>query len=114
MKNRGNSAEMGKPKKWQDVPMGGIAFGSSAEAVETGQWRSMRPVWDGEKCISCLLCWNQCPDRSILTDEGGKVAGIDIFYCKGCGICAHLCPKKAIEMRPESEFTGPGAGAKGE
>lgn len=109
-----NSAEMGKPKKWQDVPMGGIAFGASSEAVETGQWRSMRPVWDGEKCISCLLCWNQCPDRSILTDPSGKVTGIDTFYCKGCGICAHLCPKKAIEMRPESEFTGPGAGAKGE
>jgi Pyruvate/2-oxoacid:ferredoxin oxidoreductase delta subunit len=23
---------------------------------------------------------------------------IDMDYCKGCGICAHECPKGAIEM----------------
>ncbi|MDD2454282.1 MAG: 4Fe-4S binding protein, partial [Synergistaceae bacterium] len=68
------------------------------------QWRSIRPVWDSEKCISCLLCWNQCPDRAILTDENGKVSGIDLFFCKGCGICAHVCPKDAIEMKPEADF----------
>ena len=104
MKKDMNSAEMARPKKWQDVPMAGVAFGASAEAVETGQWRSIRPVWDSEKCISCLLCWNQCPDRAILTDENGKVSGIDLFFCKGCGICAHVCPKDAIEMKPEADF----------
>ena len=96
--------DLGKPKKWQDVPMGGITYGSSAENVETGQWRSIRPVWDEDKCISCLLCWVQCPDRSIKTDEDGKVTGIDYFYCKGCGICAQVCPRDAIDMRPESDF----------
>ncbi|HPA59794.1 MAG TPA: 4Fe-4S binding protein [Synergistales bacterium] len=29
---------------------------------------------------------------------------MDYFFCKGCGTCAAVCPKKAIEMRPESEF----------
>lgn len=104
MTKKMSSAEIGKPKKWRDVPMAGIVLGPTAEAVETGQWRSVRPVWDGDKCISCLFCWNQCPDRAVNTDESGKVTGIDMFYCKGCGICAHICPKDAIEMKPETDF----------
>jgi len=28
----------------------------------------------------------------------------DYDYCKGCGICANECPKKAIEMVEESKF----------
>jgi pyruvate ferredoxin oxidoreductase delta subunit len=103
-KNWKEMKDVGKPKKWQDVPMGGIAYGSSAENVETGQWRSIRPVWNADECISCMLCWVQCPDRSIKVDENGKVTGIDYFYCKGCGICAQVCPKKAIEMRPEADL----------
>ncbi|MEA3508240.1 MAG: 4Fe-4S binding protein, partial [Synergistota bacterium] len=26
------------------------------------------------------------------------------FFCKGCGLCAAVCPKDAIEMKPESDF----------
>jgi pyruvate ferredoxin oxidoreductase delta subunit len=40
----------------------------------------------------------------VTTDEKSKVTGIDMFFCKGCGICAAVCPAKAIEMRHESEF----------
>jgi len=29
---------------------------------------------------------------------GEKSSEIDYDYCKGCGICANECPKKAIEM----------------
>jgi len=91
-------------KGWKDLPPATVVPASTAEQVETGQWRSMRPVWDESKCIHCLQCWIQCPDRSIKTDEEGKVTGIDYFYCKGCGICAKVCPKDAIEMRPEADF----------
>jgi pyruvate ferredoxin oxidoreductase delta subunit len=31
------------------------------------------------------------------------VARIDYDYCKGCGICAVECPRKAIEMVPEPQ-----------
>jgi len=92
------------PKSWQDVPPGTIAFGSTALDVQTGLWRSMRPVIDESKCISCLRCWLQCPDMSIKTDENSKLAGIDLFFCKGCGICASVCPVKAISMHQEADF----------
>lgn len=97
-------ASLGKPKCWQDVPLGTVAFGATALNVETGLWRSIRPVIELDKCVSCLKCWAQCPDLSIKTDGSGKVCGIDLFFCKGCGICKEVCPVKAISMHPESDF----------
>jgi pyruvate ferredoxin oxidoreductase delta subunit len=98
------SERCGEPKCWRDVPPGTIAFGASSRHVETGLWRSMRPVLDAGKCVSCLRCWLQCPDSSVRADDAGKVCGIDLFFCKGCGICAEICPADAISMHPESEF----------
>ena len=100
---------MSKPESWQDVPLGTVAFGATALKVETGLWRSMRPVIDLTKCVSCLRCWVQCPDMSIALDEKNKVTGVNTFFCMGCGICAHLCPVKAISMHPESDFLGENA-----
>lgn len=95
---------MSKPQCWQEVPPATIAFGASALEVQTGLWRSMRPVIDTKACISCLRCWLQCPDDSILLTEEGKVSGINLFYCKGCAVCAKICPKKCISMHSEASF----------
>lgn len=96
---------MSGPKCWQDVPIATIAWGAGALDVETGLWRSMRPVLDQNKCISCLKCWLQCPDSSVQTDEKGHVSGINMFYCKGCGVCAQVCPVNAISMHQEADFS---------
>ena len=63
---------MSKPKCWQEVPPATIAWGASALDVETGLWRSMRPVLDQNKCISCLKCWLQCPDSRSEERRVGK------------------------------------------
>ena len=90
---------------WQEMPLGNVAFGASARTVETGLWRSSRPRIDQGKCVSCLRCWAQCPDGSIITDSDSRVTGIDLFFCKGCGLCARVCPVGAVSMNPESEFS---------
>ncbi len=71
---------MSKQKCWQDVTPGTVTFGASSREVKTGLWRSMRPVFDLDKCISCLKCWVQCPDLSVLTDNESKVCGVNLFY----------------------------------
>lgn len=90
-------------KSWKDIPIGGvIADAGNSEEYETGGWRSRRPVMDMEKCTHCMLCWVYCPDGSIMTDDG-KIEGIDLAHCKGCGICAHECPRDAITMVNEAD-----------
>ncbi|MFH1612252.1 MAG: 4Fe-4S binding protein [bacterium] len=91
--------------KWQDLQIGALILeAGNSKNFETGDWRTSRPIWDKEKCINCLNCWVYCPDSSIKV-ENGKMTGIDLFHCKGCGICVKECPSKiqAIKMVPEEK-----------
>ncbi len=63
----------------------------------TGGWRSQRPVIDPERCNHCDICWLFCPDSCIAP----ATEAIDLNYCKGCGICAEVCSRDAIEMQRE-------------
>ena len=62
-------------------------------------WRYVRPVVDKAKCNSCGWCYLYCPTGCIVEEGDFYVANLD--FCKGCGICANECPKKAIEMVDE-------------
>lgn len=92
--------------KWNEMAEGGI-IPQPGNAVEyaTGGWRNLRPIKDNETCIDCHFCWVYCPDNSILRTEDGKVKGadIDLDHCKGCGVCAKVCPKDCIQMVSEVE-----------
>jgi len=90
-----------KKKSWKEIPIAGlITEAGSAQKYNTGGWRTFKPIRDKNKCINCLICWVYCPDSSILVSEG-KILDIDYEHCKGCGICAKVCPKKCIEMIKE-------------
>jgi 2-oxoacid:acceptor oxidoreductase delta subunit (pyruvate/2-ketoisovalerate family) len=96
-----------KPKTWRDLPYATISDVPST-FNNTGTWRTVKPVINYDKCISCMLCWKFCPDVAISIvpnpKEGAKfdeVPKIDYFFCKGCGICAHECPVNAIDMVTE-------------
>ncbi|MCR4392616.1 MAG: 4Fe-4S binding protein [Candidatus Acetothermia bacterium] len=92
-------------KGWKELPIGGvIPGGATPELNKTGGWRAERPIWDQEKCIQCLQCWLHCPDDAIRI-SGQKVTGVDYDYCKGCGVCAAVCPVDAIALEPEREGT---------
>ena len=69
--------------------------------LNTGDWRTSRPVIDKEKCIGCGLCLIHCPVNSIRKSSEGF--HVDYAYCKGCGVCAHECRVKAISMEPEGK-----------
>ncbi|MDD4658216.1 MAG: ATP-binding protein [Eubacteriales bacterium] len=52
---------------------------------------------DAEICIHCDRCRENCRFDAIHKNEDYHV---DIFACEGCGLCAALCPVKAISMKP--------------
>jgi len=77
---------------WKEVSMGGVVTdpGSAAE-YPTGTWRSSHPVHDMEQCTHCMICWVYCPDAAIIVEDG-RWTRFDHDHCKGCGICANVCP----------------------
>ncbi|NLF33896.1 MAG: indolepyruvate ferredoxin oxidoreductase subunit alpha [Thermoplasmatales archaeon] len=51
---------------------------------------------DQSKCVRCYTCLRMiaCP---ALVKEDGRVS-VDETQCMGCGMCANVCPKRAIEV----------------
>ena len=96
-------------------PVGGTAYEKRGTAIKV-------PAWDKSKCIGCNQCSFVCPHaaiRPILTTpdelkaapEGmeaipSKISrgaynltiAVSTFDCLGCGNCAQVCPKQALNM----------------
>lgn len=52
---------------------------------------------DVEKCVGCKKCLKSgCP--ALAFDTVNKKSGILKETCVGCGVCAQICPKQAIEL----------------
>ena len=93
---------------WQETPPGvalpkttkaGLAVGPGSMTQNlTGSWGVSAPVYDDSKCIKCQRCWFICPEGCIRRSDQGDLE-FDLRYCKGCGLCAKVCPKDAISMR---------------
>lgn len=94
---------MSQLKSWKEIPTGCVIeeAGNAAE-YSTGGWRTFRPVLDEKKCIHCLLCWISCPDSAIVVKDE-KMTGFNYDHCKGCGVCADVCPKKVMAIAMEKE-----------
>jgi pyruvate ferredoxin oxidoreductase delta subunit len=92
---------MSELSAWRELAPGGAVRPRDARQPRTGSWRTgERPEVDLSKCVNCLLCWLYCPDSSIVLDDA-VLTGFDYRTCKGCEICAAVCPVDAIRMVPE-------------
>ncbi len=57
---------------WQEIEIGGVLTEpGTARDYHTGDWRSMRPVWDKSRCIKCGVCWTVCPEAGISEEPDG-------------------------------------------
>ena len=87
-----------------EISAPGIFATATSVQVKTGLWRTMRPVIEHARCKRCVwICGTLCPDGAIAADAEGRPT-IDYDHCKGCLICAAVCPPHAIEAVPEARF----------
>ena len=55
-------------------------------------------VVDEDKCVACLTCVRACPFGVPKFGDRNAVV-IEPAACQGCGICASVCPRKAITLQ---------------
>ena len=91
---------------WREITEGGFVYGEGNSGFfNTGDWRTISPIWKTENCKQCLLCFPVCPDSSIPVKNSERQE-FDMFHCKGCGVCAKVCPFGAIEMEMAGKEDG--------
>ena len=82
---------MAELSTWETLPVAGAVRPGGAPRTQTGGWRTgEKPAADVSLCVNCLLCWLYCP--RLRGHARRDVHGFDLDYCKGCGICADVCP----------------------
>ncbi len=70
---------------------------------KTGSWRTeKKPKFLQKNCIACNMCLLFCPEGCISGEDKNTYLA-DLEFCKGCGCCAVICPKKDIEMISEGK-----------
>jgi pyruvate ferredoxin oxidoreductase delta subunit len=83
------------------LTVGAVARPGTSRANKTGGWRSdKQPRHLQAKCTACDLCALSCPEGCVF-GKGKNTYWADLDYCKGCGICANICPVDDIEMVSE-------------
>jgi 2-oxoacid:acceptor oxidoreductase delta subunit (pyruvate/2-ketoisovalerate family) len=87
---------------YEEIPPIPVSLPQKGALGDTGDWRTYKPVVLHEKCTKCGQCYIYCPEGVIQPNKEG-IYEIDLQYCKGCGICAKICPVKAINMVKEEK-----------
>lgn len=52
-----------------------------------------------ELCTGCGNCRTHCRFQAIREEDGR--CRVDEYACEGCGVCAYVCPQKAVELLPD-------------
>ncbi len=96
------------PFEQASVSAPAIHAGLTSDVLQTGLWRTMRPLVDYDRCNRCWwVCSTFCPDGAIRVDEE-KYPQIDYDHCKGCLICVAQCPPHAISAVAEHQTSEKG------
>jgi len=109
-----------------------IVPAATSRARDMSYIATQLPVWDAKKCVSCGMCAASCPDSAVyttITDQPLPEGAVPYFRtfkkpprgipwkrfalninaiddrCKGCGICAEVCPVDAFKMVDKAQVS---------
>jgi len=68
---------------------------------------------DASKCALCYTCFRACPHAAMVPDKENQIMKNLKYACNACGICASVCPAKAIEIVDENDVQEMADAAKG-
>jgi ferredoxin len=57
-----------------------------------------------DRCTQCMACLNDCRIGAMQTDASVLQLNHVGALCVGCGICARVCPEKALSLSPKFSF----------
>ena len=81
-----------------DAPNLHLITDQSTKPINTAFYGLDKAEIDKDLCIDCNLCKKSCRFDAIIHDDKGY--HVDYYACEGCGLCAAICPSKAISMQP--------------
>ncbi|MGE5190225.1 MAG: thiamine pyrophosphate-dependent enzyme [Gemmatimonadota bacterium] len=61
-----------------------------------------RAMTVSDACDGCRYCVNRFECPALVYDAGENRVHHDVLLCSGCGVCAHVCPRKAIGEAPRA------------
>jgi heterodisulfide reductase subunit A-like polyferredoxin/coenzyme F420-reducing hydrogenase delta subunit len=63
------------------------------------------PEVNAGDCTLSRACVNVCPSHAFRFDEAGQRLELKALACVNCGLCATVCPERAIALRPAIPLT---------
>lgn len=71
-----------------------VAMGFGSIAGKMAQHANDIPTVNAKKCINCMRCVGECPQKAITVDDAG--VRIDKKKCHGCAKCIGECPTRVF------------------
>ncbi|MEW6668622.1 MAG: FAD-dependent oxidoreductase [Thermodesulfobacteriota bacterium] len=88
----------------ETITMAQAAGQQAAKILSREEMRTLAAVAqvDPDRCIACLACVRSCSFQVPVINEDG-VSEISPSGCRGCGVCASVCPRRAITLRHSTD-----------
>lgn len=82
-----------------DVPNLHLVYEQTVKPTVSDFYGGDKAVIDPKKCISCGACQNHCRFDAI--EEVATGYAVNEYACEGCGVCAYVCPQKAVALHTD-------------
>lgn len=80
-----------------DAPNLHLILNQPVEPIRKDYYGLPKAEINGDACIKCNLCIENCRFEAIKANE---IYQVDSYVCEGCGVCEFICPADAVSLKP--------------